>query len=126
MMRNLVLLMMIMMMSTTVLADGKHIVYRHSARHPDGTVYYSAKPIDGAIMKTTKLEWNKFAAMYPKSWICTKEAGWMLVDTPPVVEPTDNDKPKVEIPWHIHPLRDAGRGGLIIVTPTLSAEPTKK
>lgn len=127
MMKNFVLLTMFVMMAATVLGgEAKQIVYRHSARYKDGTLYYSNRTIDGAVMKTTKLEWNKFAALYPKSWICTKEAGWMLVDTPPVVEPTDNDKPKVEIPWHIHPLRDAGRGGLIIVTPTLSADPTKK
>ena len=126
MMKHLVLLLMIVMMAATVWAEEKHIVYRHAAKYKDGTVYYSTRPVDGAIMMTTKLEWNKFAAMYPKSWICTKEAGWILVDTPPVVETTDNDKPIVEIPWHIHPLRDAGHGGLIIVTPTLSAEPTKK
>lgn len=126
MMKHLVLFAMIAIISATVLADGQHIVYRHAAKYKDGTVYYSAKPVDGAIMKTTKLEWNKFAAMYPKSWVNSKETGWTLVDTPPAVEPSDKDKPKVEVPWHIHPLRDAGRGGLIIVTPTLSAEPTKK
>lgn len=125
MMKNFVLLMMIVMMSTTVWAEGKQIVYRHSAKHPDGTVYYSAKPIDGAIMKTTKLEWNKFAVMYPKSWICTKEAGWMLVDTPKAIVPDGGSQP-VTIPRYIPPIRNFGSGRIVIVTPTISKSPSKK
>ena len=126
MMKNLVFLTMFVMMSATILGrEPKQIVYRHSARYKDGTLYYSNRTIDGAVMKTTKLEWNKFAELYQKSWIYTKEAGWMMVDTPKAIVPDGGSQP-VTIPRYIPPIRNFGSGRIVIVTPTISKAPSKK
>ena len=93
------------------------VVVRWS-QHESGKSYFSAKPEKG--VKLVRVEWPAFLAEFPVSWTRTED-GWKQVKTP-VEEP--EQKQPLTLDMHIPPIRHAGEG-LIIVTPPLSAAPSK-
>ena len=87
---------------------------------------FAAKLI-GKDIKVVGLEWAEFVKKYEYCYV-KRWYGWAKVKTAKMDE-TGWDWPSggvVVIPTHIPPYRNDGSSGLVIITPTISADPHKK